>query len=103
MSLETATEQNYGAKEIGAGLSRANLAFDHPIREVLEENATIVGGRDPAVRINGMSVDDAIIELRKDPRYAGTFAPKPKEIDHNDLKTLTENFADVAAGRVKVK
>ena len=103
MSLSTATEQNYGARVIGEGLSRAGLPFDHPIRQVLEENAVIVGERDPAVRVNGKSLDDAIIELRKDPKYAGTFGPALKSVDHRDMKTLTENFDAVRTGKIVVK
>ena len=102
MALETATEQNFGAKQIGEGLSRAGLPYDHPIRQVLEENATIVGGRDPAVRVNGRSVDDAISELRKDPKYAGTFEPAPKTIDHNDMKTMSSHFDAIRTGKIVV-
>ena len=103
MALETATEQNFGAKRIGEALGRAGLAFNHPIRQALEADAVIVGGRDPAVRVNGKSLDDAIAELRQDKRYAETLGPAPKEIDHNDLKTMSENFADIATGKIVVK
>ena len=103
MSLSTATEQNFGGNQIGAALTRANLPHDHPIRQELEENAVIVGGRDPAVRVNGQSLDDAIAELRKDKRYADTFGPTPKSVDHRDMRKLTENFDAIREGRIVVK
>ena len=103
MALEIPTEQNFGAKQIGEGLSRAGLPYDHPIRQELEARAVISGGRDPAVRIDGLSVDDAITELRKDPKYAGTFEPAPKTIDHNDLKTMSAHFDAIRTGKIVVK
>ena len=103
MPLEIPTEQNFGAKQIGEGLSRAGLAFDHPIRQELEARAVIVGGRDPAVRIDGMSVDDAIATLRQEKRYAGTFEPAPKTIDHNDMKTMSSHFDAIRTGKIVVK
>ena len=103
MSLETPTQQNFGAKQIGEGLSRAGLPYNHPMRTELEERATISGGRDPAVRIDGMSVDDAIATLRQEKRYAGTFEPAPKTIDHNDMKTMSSHFDAIRTGKIVVK
>ena len=103
MSLSTTTERNYAANQIGTAMSLAGLAHDHPMRQELEERAVIVGGRDPAVRVNGKSLDDAIAELKRDPRYAGTFEPTPKTVDHRDMRKLSENFTAIAEGKIVVK
>src|ERR1039458_207798 len=102
--MSSVTELHFAASEIGAAMSQAGLAWDHPIRRELEERAVILTtGREAAVRVDGLSLADAIIELRKDPKYDGTFAAPPKTIDHNDLKTLTENFDAVRTGKIVVK
>ena len=61
-------EQNFTANEIGKAMSRAGLPFDHAIRAELEQRATILSGREPAVRVDGKSLDDATAQLRRDPK-----------------------------------
>src|ERR1019366_6680726 len=51
MGTRSSTAQKFISDEITQALLRAGLDYDHPIREVLDREAEIVGVRDAVVRV----------------------------------------------------
>jgi hypothetical protein len=102
------TAQKFIYDDISGALARAGLPYDHPIREVLNREAEIIGTREAVVRVRNergemLMPDDRIEELRHDPRYASTFPPDPPKVARSDMRKLTENFAGIADGTVRVE
>jgi hypothetical protein len=89
--------------EISRALARAGLGYDHPIRVVLEKDAEVVGLRDAAVRVRGQLPDDRIEELRRDPRFAGSFPVDPPKVARGDTAKLRANFEQIANGTTVVE
>jgi hypothetical protein len=105
----TPTAQKFIHDDIDTALARAGLEYDHPVRDLLDREAEIVGDlREPVVRVRGangqsLMLEDRIKELRHDPRYAAVFpADKPK-VANGDLGKLSENFSAIANGEVVVE
>ena len=100
--------QKFISDEISRALARAGLDYNHPIREVLDREAEIVGVRDAVVRVRGerdqmLMLDDRIKELRHDPSYAHSFPADPPKVAKTDMGKLTENFDKIASGEVRVE
>ena len=53
MGTRSSTAQKFISDEISRALASAGLDYDHPIREVLDREAEIVGVRDAVVRVRG--------------------------------------------------
>ncbi len=103
MNGRSVTIQAYVDARLDDALSHAGLANEHPIRAVLDEEAAVVGVREPAVRCREKSLQERIEELRSDPRFAGTFpSPKPT-ISKQDTASLRSQFHRVAKGDVVVQ
>ena len=107
MGTRSSTAQKFISDEITQALLRAGLDYDHPIREVLDREAEIVGVRDAVVRVRDernqmLMLDDRIKELRHDPSYAHSFPADPPKVAKTDMGKLTENFDKVASGEVRV-
>ena len=105
MGTRSSTAQEFISDDINKALARAGLDYDHPIREVLNREAEIVGTREAVVRVRGerdqmLMLDDRIEELRHDPRYAASFPADPPKVAKTDMGKLTENFAAIARGEV---
>jgi hypothetical protein len=110
MMTETrnSTAQKFVYDDISGALARAGLPYDHPIREVLDKEAEIVGTREAVVRVRGergemLMLDDRIEEMRHNPRYAASFPADPPKVAKTDMGKLTENFAAIARGEVAVE
>lgn len=102
------TAQKFIHDDIEEALARAGLKYDHPLRELLDREAEIVGNREPVVRVRGASgqmlmLVDRIKELRHDPRYAAIFPAEPPKVPKGDLGKLSENFSAIAEGKVVVE
>ena len=85
-------------------LSRHGLAYDRPLRAELEANATIAAGTDSRVVMkNGNSLDTEIENARSSPSpAAGSFPTGSRTVAKSDTDGVRINFADIAAGRVRV-
>jgi|SRR5580704_11763734 hypothetical protein len=92
----------------GEAVKRAGLAYDHPVRALLERSAEITGVRQAVVRVPNESgqlvtLDDRIVELKSDPRYSSVF-PQPERMDiKGDMEKLSENFDAIASGKIAVE
>ncbi|SRR6266852_4745930 len=106
MGAQSATAQNYISNEVVLELTRAGLAYDHPMRQELEEKAEIVGDdrnlfvRVPDAQGGRTMLADEIERLKHDPRYVATIPPDPPKVAKTDMRKLTEYFDKVASGEV---
>lgn len=105
MGTRSSTAQKFISDEISRALARAGLDYHHPIREVLDREADIVGVRDAVVRVRDernrtLMLDDRIKELRHDPSYAHSFPADPPKVAKTDMGKLTENFDAIATGKM---
>ncbi len=106
MGAQSATAQNYISNEVVLELTRAGLAYDHPMRQELEEKAEIVGDdrnlfvRVPDAQGGRTMLADEIERLKHDPRYAATIPADPEKVAKSDMKKLTENFDAIASGKM---
>ena len=87
-------------------LVNSRLAHDHPIAEVLESEAEIVG-QPGCVRVldadgGWVMLGDRIEELKADPRFRDT-VPNPDRVAKGDVAGLRDNFERIAAGKVEVE
>src|ERR1035437_3898961 len=108
MGTRSSTAQKFISDEITQALLRAGLDYDHPIREVLDREAEIVGVRDAVVRVRDernqmLMLDDRIEDLRHDPSYADSFPADPPKVAKTDMGKLTENFDKIASGEVRAE
>jgi len=86
-------------------LSRHGIASDSPLRAQLEANATIAAGTDSRVVMkNGNSLDAEIENARSSsPRPAPeSFPTSSRTVAKSDTDGVRINFADIAAGKVRV-
>ena len=108
MQQRTAVEQRFVDAKINDALSAAGLPVTSPLRALLDRDAQVTdGGREAFVCIpredRTITLADRLSELREDPMYRAHWsAPKPT-VKASDARSLTENFADIAAGRVTVE
>ena len=109
MGAQSSTGKAYISSEVVKALISANLPYNHPMRQELEEKAEIVGDernlfvRVPDAQGGRTMLADEIERLKHDPRYAATIPPSPEKVAKTDMKKLSENFAEIAAGKVTVK
>ena len=103
MAARDVVKEKYVGDEITKALERACLAHDHTIRVVPEKEAEIEGVRDISVRCRGVSLDQRIDDLRRDPSYASTFPQPEAKVAKNDLRELSKNFAGIASGSIVVE
>ena len=102
----TESMRRYIHREVVTSLVNSLLPPDHPIGEVLESEAQIVGQR-ACVRVideNGswVMLEDRIKELKADPRFRDTI-PNPDRVAKGDVAGLRDNFEQIAAGKVAVE
>jgi len=109
MGAQSSTGKAYISSEVVNALTIANLPYDHPMRQELEEKAEIVGDdRNLFVRVpDGQGgrtmLADEIEKLKHDPRYVATIPPSPEKVPRTDMKKLTENFDAIATGKIAVE
>jgi len=106
MGAESSTGKAYISSEVVKALISANLPYDHPMRQELEEKAEIVGDdrnlfvRVPDAQGGRTMLADEIERLKHDPRYVATIPPDPPKVAKTDMRKLTEYFDKVASGEV---
>jgi hypothetical protein len=84
-------------------LSRHGIASDSPLRAQLEANATIAAGyRSHVIMKNGNSLDVEIQDRLNSPRMDESFPTSSRTVAKTDADSLRINFADIAAGKVRV-
>jgi hypothetical protein len=108
METRNATTRKFISDEITRALLRAGLSYDHPIGEDLDARAEIAGVRDALVRVRDernqtLKLEDRIVQLRHDPRFAASFPLDPPKIARSDMRKLAETFDAIAAGKVGVE
>jgi hypothetical protein len=109
MGGQSSTAKAFISSEVVKALAIANLPYDHPMRQELEEKAEIVGDdRNLYVRVpdgqgGRIMLEDEIERLKHDPRYVATIPPDPPKVAKTDMGKLTENFDKVASGEVRVE
>jgi hypothetical protein len=84
-------------------LSRHGISHDSPLRAQLEANATIAAGDNSRVIMkNGNSLDVEIKNRLNSPRMDEGFATGSRTVAKSDTDGVRINFADIAAGKVRV-
>jgi len=84
-------------------LSRHGIAHDNPMRPELEANATIAADNNSRVIMkNGNSLDVEIQNRLNSPRMNESFPTGSCTVAKSDTDSLRKNFADIAAGKVRV-
>ncbi len=85
-------------------LSRNGTAPDRPLRAELEANATIAAGdTSRVVMMNGNSLDTEIQNRLSSPRMEESLPTPSRTVAKSDVDSLRKNFADIAAGKVRVE
>ncbi len=102
MTQRSYVAQQFVDNQIGQAMARAGVPTDHPIRRQLDAEAEIAGARDVVVRAQGESLDSRIAQLKRDPRFASSL-PRPARVAKNDMRELTKNFDQIAAGTTVVE
>ena len=84
-------------------LSRNGIAHDNPMRAELEANVTIAAGDSSRVIMkNGNSLDVEIQNRLSSPRMDESLPLASRTVAKSDADSLRKNFADIAAGKVRV-
>ena len=84
-------------------LSRYGIAHDSPLRAQLAANAIIAGGTDSTVIMkSGNSLDAEIENWLSSPRMDESLPMASRTVAKSDTDSLRKNFADIAAGKVRV-
>ncbi|MFZ0864401.1 MAG: hypothetical protein WB781_11115 [Candidatus Sulfotelmatobacter sp.] len=84
-------------------LSRNGIAHDSPLRAQLEANVTIAAGDSSRVIMkNGNSLDVEIQNRLSSPRMDESLPSASRTVTKSDADSLRKNFADIAAGKVRV-
>jgi hypothetical protein len=105
MGAQSSTGKAYISSEVVKALISANLPYDHPMRQELEEKAEIFGDernlfvRVPDAQGGKAMLADEIERLKHDPRYVATIPPSPEKVPRTDMKKLIENFDAIASGK----
>lgn len=100
----TQIQKDFISTKVLAPLSRAGVDHNAPIRHLLKEECEVGGVRDATVRARGdISLDARIDELRRDPRYASSFPSSKPTVARTDMRRMSENFAKIADGTVRVE
>jgi hypothetical protein len=108
MQERSAVEQRFVDAKINDALSVAGLPVTSPLRALLDRDAQVTdSGREAFVCIprehRAMTLAERLDELHADPMYRGHWAAPKAIIKASDARSLTENFDDIAAGRVTVE
>ena len=109
MGAQSSTGKAYISDEVVKALTSANLPYNHPMRQELEEKSEIFGDdrnlfvRVPDGRGGTTMLADEIERLKHDPRYAATIPADPPKVPRTDMKKLTENFEAIASGKMTVE
>ncbi len=84
-------------------LSRHGIAHDNPMRAELEANATIAASNNSSVIMkNGNSLDVEIQNRLNSTSMNERFPTGACTVAKSDTESLRKNFADIAAGKVRV-
>ena len=84
-------------------LSRYGMAHDNRMRAELVANATIAADNNSRVIMkNGNSLDVEIQNRLDSPRMNESFPTVSCTVSKSDTDSLRKNFADIAAGKVRV-
>jgi hypothetical protein len=85
-------------------LSRHGIAHDNPMRAELEANVTIAAGDSSRfIMRNGNSLDVEIQNRLSSPPTDESIPSASRTVTKTDTDSLRENFADIAAGKVRVE
>jgi len=104
----SAVAQWFIEREAGEAVRRAGLAYDHPVRALLERSSVIAGQRQGVVRVPNESgelvtLDERIRQMKSDARYSALF-PQPEGIvAKGDTEQLRQKFAEIADGKIEVR
>jgi hypothetical protein len=105
----TESEQRCISQKIDTVLTAAGIPTDSRLRNILDAESEVIDtGREPAARIvtaNGDTISHAarLEELRQDFMFKANFPAEKPTVAKNDMRTLSENFAAIAAGKVRVE
>jgi hypothetical protein len=85
-------------------LSRYGIAHDSPLCAELEANAIIAADDSSRVIMkNGNSLDAEIENWLSSPNMGESFPTVSRTVARSDTDGLRNNFADIAAGKVRVE
>ena len=105
--MRSMMQQAFVDAEIRKAMIRAGLAYDNPIRQMLDDGAEIVGPPGEGyLRVTDesgglVSVDHRIQELRADQHFCSYF-PEPPKIARGNEEQIRENFDRIARGEVEI-
>jgi hypothetical protein len=93
-------------QEVVKALVDSRLDYDHPIGNVLESEAQIVG-QTACVRVvddrgDWMMLEERVKELKADPRFRDSL-PNPAKLARGDESSLRDNFEQIARGAAVVE
>ncbi|SRR6266536_2754031 len=100
--------EKFIASEIDRALYRHRLPCVSPLRNELEANAQLGGGREAIVYVRDesncvMTLDQRIQQLKHDPNYSDCFPAEPSRVSRKDERKLRENFSKIASGEIVVE
>jgi hypothetical protein len=92
-------------QEVQKELAKSRLRYDHPIGELLEGEAEIVGST-ACVRVvdehgNWILLEDRIKDLKNDPRFRESI-PAPAKVTRSDELAIRNSFDEIAKGSAVV-
>jgi hypothetical protein len=105
--MRTLVQQAFVDTEIRKAMIRAGLAYDNPIRQVLDDSAEIVGPPGEGyLRVTDesgglVSVDHRIQELRANQHFRSYF-PELPQITRGNEEQIRQNFDRIARGEVEI-
>lgn len=102
----TESMRRYIHQEVLKALVNSRLPYDHPMGELLESEAQIVG-KTACVRIvddhgNWTLLEERIKELKADPRFRESI-PNPDKVTKSDEYGIRESFDQIARGDAVVE
>jgi hypothetical protein len=106
--LRTDAEQRLVDAKIDEALTNAGVPITSRLRTLLDSETEIVDtGREFVARIShdgrDLSHSERLKELSTDFMFKGNFPAEKPVVAKNDMRTLSENFEAIAAGKVRVE
>jgi hypothetical protein len=99
--------QRFIELEITKALVNSRLAYDHPMRDVLESEAEITGVRQayagvPDGQDGWLMLVERIEQLKSDPRFRDSI-PNPERVGRNDELSVRNHFEEIVRGTTVVE